>query len=256
MAGRGRTGRGNNSGRGDGGRGGRGYHGGGRGGTRSTKTGLNKELEGNIFDLGERSSADLMRTTQIKIAQYIGSLYGGDIMGELETKTEFVTPTPDYPATALARQPTYETMIRAQQQNTLSKLMRKKTRLQAQINAVPIADADQIDELEEKMSDLDNDILQIQYELGEEVKVPLNEEERGEWRQKEKAYGERVTKHGLNQQKAFAVIIGQCTQRLQDKMHDDPKWEAVNKDQKPLELSFGLGGQNKFSRPIFFQNVF
>lgn len=157
-------------------------------------------------------------------------------MGELETKTEFVAPTPDYPATAVARQPTYEAMIRAQQNNTLAKLTRKKARIQAIIDATPIANADEIDELEEKMSDLDNEILQAQYDLGDDVKVPLTEEEKGEWRQKEKAYGERVTKHGLNQQKAFAVIIGQCTQRLQDKMHDDPKWEAVNRGQKPLEL--------------------
>ncbi len=34
--------------------------------------------------------ANLMRTTQIKIAKYVGSQYGGDIMGELETKKEFV----------------------------------------------------------------------------------------------------------------------------------------------------------------------
>ena len=65
------------------------------------------------------------------------------------------------------------------------------------------------------MSDLENEILRAEYDLTNEVKVPLNEEEKGEWRQKEKAYGEPVTKHGLNQQKAFAVIIGQCTQRLQ-----------------------------------------
>lgn len=58
--------------------------------------GLKKELEGNIFDLRERSSANLMRVTQIKIAQYVGSLYSGDIMGELETKKEFITPKPDY----------------------------------------------------------------------------------------------------------------------------------------------------------------
>lgn len=31
---------------------------------KSMKTRLNKELEGNIFDRGERSLADLMRTTQ------------------------------------------------------------------------------------------------------------------------------------------------------------------------------------------------
>ncbi len=79
MMGRGRTGRGGGGGRGgnnnNNGRGGKGGRTTPR--TRTTRTGLNKELEGNIFDLGERSSADLMRTTQIKIAQYIGSLYGG-----------------------------------------------------------------------------------------------------------------------------------------------------------------------------------
>jgi hypothetical protein len=36
-----------------------------------------------------------------------------------------------------------------------------------------------------------------------------------------KAYGERVQKHLLNQQKAFAIILGQCMQRLKDKMHDN-----------------------------------
>jgi hypothetical protein len=51
-------------------------------------------------------SANLMRTTQIKIAQYIRSLYGGDIMGELETKTEFVAPSPNYPQLALNKKPT------------------------------------------------------------------------------------------------------------------------------------------------------
>jgi len=95
MTGRGLKGRGGNGGRSGGNNAGRGARG-GRGSvrTRSNKTGLNKELEANIFDLGERSSADLMRTTQIKIAQYVGSLYGGDIMGELETKKEFVAPYP------------------------------------------------------------------------------------------------------------------------------------------------------------------
>ncbi len=47
-----------------------------------TKMWLNKPLKGNIFNLGERSSADLMRVTQIKIDQYVGSQYGRDIMGK------------------------------------------------------------------------------------------------------------------------------------------------------------------------------
>ena len=84
------------------------------------KVGLNKELEGNVFDLGKRSSADLLRTTQIKIAQYIGSMYGGDIMGELEMKKEFVASPPQDPASAILRQPDYENLIWKQQQNNVS----------------------------------------------------------------------------------------------------------------------------------------
>ncbi len=94
--GRGGCGSGNNQKDSTTGKGGRG------GGNRSqpTKVRLNKELEGNLFDLGKRSSADLLRTTQIKIAQYIGSQYGGDIMGELEMKKEFVAAPLQYPQSA------------------------------------------------------------------------------------------------------------------------------------------------------------
>ena len=134
MAGRVSKGRGSNGGRGGANNAGCGARG-GRGGvrTRSTKMGLNKELEANIFDLGERSSADLMRTTQIKIAQYIGSLYGGDIMGELETKKEFVAPSPKYPQLAEDRQPEYKAMVCAQQNNLLTRLKKKQERLRLQI---------------------------------------------------------------------------------------------------------------------------
>ena len=60
--GRGGHGSGNNKTDSTSGRGGRG------GGNRSqpTKVGMNKELEGNVFDLGKRFSADLLQTTQIK----------------------------------------------------------------------------------------------------------------------------------------------------------------------------------------------
>ncbi len=167
----------------------------GRGGrstirTRTVKTGLNKELEGNIFDLGESSLADLMRTTQIKIAQYIGSLYGGDIMGELETKTEFTTPTPGYPQKAKDRRQKHTDMIRAQQNNELASLRRKQTRLQGALRIIASTEIDEIDKLEEQLSEVKRKILQVEYDLSCEVELPLTEEEKGEWRQNQKAYGE------------------------------------------------------------------
>ena len=54
--------------------------------SRPTKVRLYKELEGNVFDLCKQLSADLLQTTQIKIAQYIRSQYGGDILCKLEMK--------------------------------------------------------------------------------------------------------------------------------------------------------------------------
>ena len=42
---------------------------------KTLKVGLCKELENHIFDYGVSNAADLMRTTQEKIAQYIGIKY-------------------------------------------------------------------------------------------------------------------------------------------------------------------------------------
>ena len=38
----------------------------------NSKTGLTKELEGNIFEFGTANAADKMKTTQEKIADYVG----------------------------------------------------------------------------------------------------------------------------------------------------------------------------------------
>ena len=50
---------------------------------RSTKMGLCKDLEFNIFDFGAMTCADLMQTTQEKIVQYVTMVYGGDIANKL-----------------------------------------------------------------------------------------------------------------------------------------------------------------------------
>ena len=147
-------------------------------------------------------------------------------MGELETKTEFVAQTPEYPQSAEDRRQGYETMIRAQQINLLTRLRKKEERLRLQISNVTSDDqpdnqikAEELDKLEEKLSEVEIKILQTEYDVKADVELPLSEEEKGEWRQQQKAYEERVQKHILNQQKAFAIIIGQCTQRLQDTTH-------------------------------------
>ncbi len=157
-------------------------------------------------------------------------------MGELETKKEFVAPPPEYPQTAKDKQATYETMVRAMQNNILTSLCRKRTQLSNQLILIPLTEIEEIKKVKEKLAEVENSIIRAKYDINTEVEIPLNEEEKGEWRQSQKAYGDRCAKHISNQQKAYTIIIGQCTQRLQDELHDDSQWEAINRDQKPLEL--------------------
>jgi hypothetical protein len=125
-------------------------------------------------------------------------------------------------------------MIRAQQNNVLGRLRRKEQRLRLQIPNT--TDNQELDKLEEELSEVEIKLLQTEYNIKADVELPLTDEEKGEWRQRQKAHGEQAQKHLLNQQKAFAIIIGQCTQRLQDKLHKDSQWDTINSNQKPLEL--------------------
>ena len=88
---------------------------------KSTKTRVTKELEGN-------TSANLMHTMQIQIAQYINSIYGGDIMGELQMKKEFIAPLPIYPKSKMAwwKKLAFKAMHNAKQSNALEKLHKRR----------------------------------------------------------------------------------------------------------------------------------
>ena len=94
-------------------------------------------------------------------------------MGELEMKKKFVAAPPQYPASAIQRQPDYETMIRKQQNNNLAKLQRQKVRLQAAINA-SMSDSNRADR-GDKMFDVNNKIMEVEYDMSIDVKVPLTE---------------------------------------------------------------------------------
>jgi hypothetical protein len=61
---------------------------------KSTKVGLCKELESHIFIFGILNAANLMRTMQEKIAQYVGIKYGEDIANKHTNKTMVTIPPP------------------------------------------------------------------------------------------------------------------------------------------------------------------
>jgi hypothetical protein len=85
--GRGHGGRGGHAGRGEGSGRGNAYTG---GRVKTTKVGLCKDLEGNVFSFGTTSALDQMQIRQEKIAQYISAKYGEDKANELQNKTRIV----------------------------------------------------------------------------------------------------------------------------------------------------------------------
>ena len=117
------SGRGGRSGRGGGrnsrsgrGRGGRGqnYSGAGTGGG---KQGLCSALGKNVFDYGQKASANQMRTSWEKLFQYVGTSYGHNISNELQNKIAVVLPEPEYELAILTRHGARETMVRDGQVN-------------------------------------------------------------------------------------------------------------------------------------------
>jgi hypothetical protein len=106
------------------------------------KVGLCKELESNIFDYGISNAADLMRTTQEKIGQYVGIKYGEDIDNKLTNKTTVTIPPPVYSAAILLRHQEWERHVRRKQKNMRTALDAKLAQLQSTLgiqDAVAIA---------------------------------------------------------------------------------------------------------------------
>ncbi len=63
---------------------------------KTSKVGLCKELESNIFNYGISNATNLMRNMQEKIGQYVGIKYGEDIVNELTNKMMVTIPPPVY----------------------------------------------------------------------------------------------------------------------------------------------------------------
>jgi hypothetical protein len=72
----------------------------------------------NVFDYGQKSAADQMRTSWEKLVHYVGTNYGQDINNELQKKVWVVLTEPMHTDDVLARHSMREVMIRNGQLNT------------------------------------------------------------------------------------------------------------------------------------------
>jgi hypothetical protein len=83
---------------------------------------------------------------------------------------------------------------------------------------------------------LDNEIAEGNYKQNNEVPIEMSDSEKTQYINDWRTYRERnvlLTKH---RGQAFSLILGQCTQLLQDSMKQDADWNAASTSNDPLDL--------------------
>jgi hypothetical protein len=183
------------------------------------------ELHHYIFDYGVANAADLLRTTQDKVAQFVGSKYGEDIANELTNKTTVVVAPPQYSAAIMSRHQEWERHVRSKQTRVKAALTAKLV----QLKAATVQDVVEIAEVENQIED-------ISYQQGKDVPYNLTKEEELEFSNESKSHSNRVATLEKHRGQVYALIYGQCTQVLQDKMKQDKGWPAVSVSYNPLSL--------------------
>lgn len=218
----GRNGRGSTA---RGGRGrGRGYNYTGAGG--GTKKGLCVTLGSHVYDYGQKNAADLMQTSWEKLVQYVGTTYGQDIANKLQNKNTVVLSEPVHAPSITARHTQRETVIRDGQVRIL-------IARQAQ-EAVLLLANNPDDTI--RLAILQNEIATTQYELTVEVPIVMTESEKTQHSNDWRTFRERNNNLVKHRGQAYSLILGQCTQLLQDKMKQDTDWAAVSAAYDPLTL--------------------
>jgi hypothetical protein len=193
---------------------------------KMSKVGLCKELEGNIFNYGLSNAADLMGTMQEKIGQYVGIKYGEDIANKLTNKSTVTIPPPVCTAPILLRHLEWERHVRRKQRNIRTAFDAKLVQLQS-VSGVQDAVA---------IAKVENQVKDIVYQQGQEVPYNLTDSKKLKYSNKSKTHSHCVTTMEKHCGNVYALIYGQCTQILQDKMKQDRNWATVSVSYKPLEL--------------------
>jgi hypothetical protein len=228
------------TGRGRGGsRGGRSGERGGRGRRRgqnytgartAAKSGLCAALGNNVFDYGHRAAADQMRTSWENLVQFVGTNYWQDISNELQNKIPVMLSEPVHTPEVLARHAIHEQMVRTGEENLQRASLSERVILEAAAALGADPDAPM------QLAILDNQIAEGSYKQNNEVPIEMSDSEKMQYSNDWRTYQERnvlLTKH---RGQAFSLILGQCTQLLQDRMKQDTDWNTTSMSYTPLEL--------------------
>ena len=87
-----------------------------------------------------------------------------------------------------------------------------------------------------KLAILENEIALGELEAKEDVPIELTDSEKTQHSNEWRTYRERNANLLKHRGQAFSLILGQCTQMLQDKMKQDTDWNSVSISYDPLTL--------------------
>ena len=122
----------------------------------------------------------------------------------------------------------YQALVRSKQAKLLSALQAKQSKL----NIAAAAG----DDVELEQANLENEIADLEFEAKQDVPHKLSSEEAAVYYNQNKTYSTREATLEKHRGQVYALIYGQCTQLLQDKMKKEKNWAAVSASYKPLEL--------------------
>jgi hypothetical protein len=83
---------------------------------------------------------------------------------------------------------------------------------------------------------LDNEIAERNYQQNNEVPIEMSDSEKTQYNNNWRTYQERNTLLMNHIWQAFSLILGQCTQMLQDRMKQDTNWNTASTSYDPLDL--------------------
>ncbi len=86
------------------------------------------------------------------------------------------------------------------------------------------------------IAEVENQVEDVAYHQGQEVPYNLTDSEKLEYGNKSKTHSQRIANLEKHCGNVYALIYGQCSQILQDKMKQDKNWATVSISYKPLEL--------------------
>jgi hypothetical protein len=181
---------GRNNGRGGRGRGGRGGRSRGRGqnytgSANAARKVLCTNLGTNVFDYGEKSAADQMRTSWEKMAQYVGTNYGQDISNELQNKITVILIEPVHTGDVLLKHSLRETMILNSHMNIQRARKAQETILEEAVQGGLDTEAPM------KLALLQNEIAQGEFSANVEVPIVLNDSQKTQFSNEWCSYRER-----------------------------------------------------------------